>query len=84
MELALQGQDDALADSPDAGDRSSEGCVERRVVAAQDERTQQLDGFEPLPDDAALERFHIDADVGQLRHGGILRAVAGSSSELPA
>ena len=41
---------------------------DRRHDGAQHERTEQADFLEPLPDDAPLERFDVDGDIGQLRH----------------
>src|SRR5260370_20307320 len=57
-----------LADSAQLADLPPFHALKRRIHAAKQERTRQANMLERLRENALLERFDIDDDVGQLRH----------------
>ncbi len=67
-ETALQLEDDAFSEPPEAQHATSLGARQRRRDGAQEKRAAEPDRLEPLPDDARLERREIGEDVRQLRH----------------
>ena len=62
-------EDDALADAPHAEDGLAVDRFDRRLDRSENERAEEMDPFEAPPDDVACQRFEIDDDVGQFRHG---------------
>ncbi len=67
-QLALEANDDALADPLDRAHAASLGACDRRHRGAQHERADDAHADERLSDDARSERFLVDGDVGQLGH----------------
>ena len=67
-EIAVERDDDALAEARDPDHVAPTGVGERRVDGAEHERAGQAHALEPGPADARVERFDVDGDVGQLRH----------------
>ena len=67
-EIAVERDDDALAEARDPDHVAPAGVGERRVDGAEHERAGQAHALEPGPADARVERFDVDGDVGQLRH----------------
>ena len=70
--LALEREDDPLADPREPDDAAAFRLLERRRDRAQQERTAQAHRHEALADDPRLERREVRQDVRQLRHGASL------------
>ena len=66
---------DALAEPPTPTHAAARGRRDRRQRGAQQERIEQADRLEPVPDDARGEALEVDRDVGQLGHRASVPAV---------
>ena len=75
-ELALEGQDDALAEPLDADRRAGPRPRRRRRHRAQQERMADADALEAMADDLGRQPLDVDADVGQLGHRASVPAAA--------
>ena len=69
-QLALELEDDTLADSANAQDSLPFRRSDGRGDAAQHEGVQEAHALERAPREAAFQMLDIDDDVGQLRHRG--------------
>ena len=67
-ELALEREDDALAEPLDADDNLAFDRGNRRRHRAQQERMADADALETVADDLGRQALEVDADVGQLGH----------------
>ena len=67
-QVALDADDDALAEACDGLDGAPLDGPERRRDGPQHEGAQQPDPLDLPPDDARREARHVDLDVGQFRH----------------
>src|SRR3972149_4641891 len=67
-QVALELDDDALADPPDSGDALALGGRYRRVEGAEDDRAPDPDALEDVAYGHAAQRFEVRLDVGQLGH----------------
>jgi hypothetical protein len=67
-ELVLEFEDDALADSPQAQNPAALDSANRRLEGTQYKRTANTDLLNGFLENALLERFYIDRNVGQLGH----------------
>ena len=78
-ELALELEDDALAQAPQArrraGPRARRHRADRPSAAGTGSPTRSA--LERLPDDARRQRFDVDGDVGELGHDPLRRAPGG-------
>jgi len=71
-EIALQPDDDALAEATEPRDAPARGRRERRIDGAEQEGIREAHALQTRAGDARFERFDVDDDVGQLGHLGIL------------
>ena len=67
-ELALQLEDDPLAQTIQRGNGFSLRRRQRRINRAQEKRRGQPDAFDSMADDARGERMQVEQDVGKLWH----------------
>jgi hypothetical protein len=67
-ELSLEGEDDALAEAPDAAHDAPLGGRERRLGAAQQRGTAEAHAQQPALHAARRQTLHVDLDVRQLGH----------------
>ena len=83
-EIALEGDDETLAQAVQSGHPAAMGGRERRIERAQDEWAGQSHPLERGAADAQVERLEVDGNVGQLRHaqGTGARARGRSASAL--
>ena len=72
-EIVAEIEDDALADAAHCAHLAADEGVDRRIVGAQDKRTRDEESLQALADRVPREGLQVDANVGQLRHPGILR-----------
>jgi hypothetical protein len=67
-QLFIEIDDDALAETPQAGDGVPVHGRQRRVNGAQEERAAQPDRLEGPTHDSPLEGLEIDEDIWKLWH----------------
>lgn len=67
-EIVFEADADAFAESAEAENFLAEGVRERRRSGSQKERTGDAYVFERLVEDALLESFEVDRDVGKFGH----------------
>jgi len=68
-EVVFKANADAFAKAAEAQDFLAEGRGERRSGGTEQKRAGNAHGFEGLLEDAHLEGFEIDGDVGEFGHG---------------
>ena len=68
VQVAVERQDDALADALDRLDRRDRAARRRRIDSAQHERARDPDALERLADGQRAQPLDVDGDVGQLGH----------------
>ncbi len=66
----IQTNRDALPHPAQFAYSFSWGARKRRINRAQQKRAHQPDAFQHLPENALLQRFDIDHDIGELGHAG--------------
>jgi hypothetical protein len=66
--IALQSDGDSLSDSAQPLDPPPMRSFKRRRGSSEQKRTCHPDAFEPLIQDARLERLEVDSDVGKFGH----------------
>jgi hypothetical protein len=64
-QIAVKGDDDALADAADAANGLAVQRIDRRIDGAEDERAVEREPLEAAADDVARQRLEIDDDVGK-------------------
>ena len=69
--VVIQANSDTFADPPELAHRFSFGARKRRGRSAQQKRTGQPHVLQRLAEDALFERFDVDDDVGEFRHGSV-------------
>src|SRR6185295_20388395 len=67
-QLALEAEDDALAETPEAHDPAPGEAGEGRLDGAQQEGTAEPDRLQRLPLEARPQRLQVDLEIGKLRH----------------
>jgi hypothetical protein len=65
--IAVEDEDDALADAPDPADGPALNRRDRGIDRAEDERAEKVDAVETPSGDVAGQRFEVDNDVRELR-----------------
>ena len=81
-EVALQLEDDPLAQTIQRDNCFSVRSRQWRIDRAQEKRRGQPDAFDSMPDDARGKRVQVEQDVGKLRHSlsDYLRAYGGQGA----
>jgi AcrR family transcriptional regulator len=69
-------EDDPLAEPPQADHPPARGRLEGGIDTAQPRRADHADALEPSLQDTISEGVQVQLDVGQLRHGAMLPAMA--------
>jgi len=72
LEILLHAEGDALADAPKPLHGLALHSLEGRLGGAQKEGARDADTFERLVEDAPLEGFNVNDDVGKFRHGSAI------------
>jgi hypothetical protein len=70
VKVAIEVEDDALADAPHGLDPPAMDLAERRIERAHQKRARHAHLSELLADDPAAQVQQVNLDVGQLGHGG--------------
>jgi hypothetical protein len=65
--IAVEFEDDALADSPYCADDFAVNGLDRWVDRSEDERAQKIDTLEAVADDVPRQRLEVDDDVREFR-----------------
>jgi hypothetical protein len=68
MEVVLELEDDALAESTHSEDPLPNGTLQRGRDAAQEKGAFEVDLEQPLSLHPLLEGFHIDCNIGEFGH----------------
>src|SRR5262245_10330525 len=71
-EVAVEFEDDTLAEAPEVADGFGVNRVERRVEGADKERVSHPHSVERPSDGPAAQTLDVDRDVGQFGHPAIL------------
>jgi len=86
-EVIVEAYADAFAEAAEMANRFAFRASERRVRGAQQKWAGDAYSFEALPENALLERFEVNDDVGKLGHlvdrAGTLRLSYIEAGELP-
>src|SRR2546430_14009815 len=67
--ITFETDGDALADAAQAANLFAVRGGERRVDRSEKERARQANALESLAEDARLQCFDVDGDIGELGHG---------------
>ena len=69
-QILIELENDSFAGSSNAAHGQTHDRFNRRIDGAKDERTVQLQTVEALTDEALLQCFDVNDDVGKLGHSG--------------
>jgi len=68
-QILIELKNDSFTGSPNAAHGQTHDRFNRRIDRTQDERTVQLQALKPLTDEALLQCFDVNDDVGKLGQG---------------
>ena len=72
VEVALEGEDEPLAEPPDPRHRPPLGGGQRRLGGAEQERAAEPEPPDHPAAEPGLQRLGVDGEIGELGHGGMM------------